>query len=131
MGSMTSNSYSDPNTMAKIDGAKVRRLREEKGLTQLYLATFVGVTTDTVSRWENRRYQTVKQANALKLAEALEVTIEDILDQEEERTDRGSEDSGATFEPRSGIAQKAMRRFSLPIWIAAGLLAIIAAGLYL
>ena len=79
---MTDDTYPDPNAMAKIDGAKVRRLREVKGLTQLYLATFVGVTTDTVSRWENKRYQTIKQANAMKLAEALEVSIEDILDQD-------------------------------------------------
>jgi transcriptional regulator with XRE-family HTH domain len=41
--------------MVKIDGSKVRRLREQKGLTQLYVATAVQVTTDTISRWENKR----------------------------------------------------------------------------
>ena len=65
--------------MLKIDGAKIRRKREAKGLTQLYVATFVGVTTDTVSRWENLRYQTIKRDNAEKLAEALEVSLENIL----------------------------------------------------
>ena len=70
--------------MAKIDGSKVRSLREAKGLTQLYIATVVGVTTDTISRWENKRYPSIKEENALKLAEALEVTLDDILEKEEE-----------------------------------------------
>ena len=67
--------------MVKIDGGRVRALREEKGLTQLYLATAVEVTTDTISRWENRRYPTIKKENALRLAEALEVELDAILDQ--------------------------------------------------
>lgn len=66
--------------MVNIDGAKIRRIREEKGLTQLYVATVVGVTTDTISRWENRRYPTIKKENAIKLAEALEAQLADIID---------------------------------------------------
>ncbi len=66
--------------MVNIDGARIRRLREEKGLTQLYVATVVGVTTDTISRWENRRYPNIKKENALKLAEALETQMADIVD---------------------------------------------------
>lgn len=66
--------------MVSIDGAMIRRIREEKGLTQLYVATVVGVTTDTISRWENRRYPNIKKENALKLAEALEIQLSDILD---------------------------------------------------
>ena len=65
--------------MVKIDGSRVRNLRESKGLTQLYIATVVGVTTDTISRWENNRYPTIRRENALKLAEALEVPLDDIL----------------------------------------------------
>ncbi len=70
--------------MLKIDGDKVRKLREDQGLTQLFLATSVEVTTDTISRWENKRYPTIKKENALKLAAALEVDIEDILLQDNE-----------------------------------------------
>jgi transcriptional regulator with XRE-family HTH domain len=66
--------------MVNIDGAEIRRIREEKGLTQLYVATVVGVTTDTISRWENRRYPNIKKENAVKLAEALEIRMADILD---------------------------------------------------
>ncbi|MCD6389828.1 MAG: helix-turn-helix transcriptional regulator [Desulfobulbaceae bacterium] len=70
--------------MVKIDGGKVRQLREEKGLTQLFLATSVEVTTDTISRWENKRYPTIKKENGIKLAVALEVDLEEILEKEEE-----------------------------------------------
>lgn len=55
-----------------LDGTAVRRIREEKRLTQLYVAKVVGVTTDTISRWENNRYPTVRRENLFKLAEALE-----------------------------------------------------------
>ena len=66
--------------MVNIDGARIRRIREEKGLTQLYVATVVGVTTDTISRWENRRHPNIKKENAVKLAEALETQVADIID---------------------------------------------------
>lgn len=67
--------------MARIDGAAIRRLRESKGLTQLYLATVIGVTTDTISRWENRRYPSIKLDNAERLAQALAVELQAILEQ--------------------------------------------------
>jgi len=62
-----------------IDGNSVRRIREEKRLTQFYVSKVVAVTTDTVSRWENNRYPTIMRDNALKLAEALEVDLAEIL----------------------------------------------------
>lgn len=65
--------------MLKIDGAKIKDLRERQELTQLYMATAVGVTTDTISRWENKRYPSIKEENARKLAETLGVDLEDIL----------------------------------------------------
>jgi len=81
---MNEQKYPGPSRMVKIDGSKVKSLRESKGLTQLYIATVVEVTTDTISRWENKRYPSVKEENALKLAEALEVNLEEILEKEEE-----------------------------------------------
>jgi len=77
---MTDNSFAGPMSMVKIDGAKIKLLREQQGLTQLYLATAVEVTTDTISRWENRRYPSIKRDNGLKLAEALNVSLEDLLE---------------------------------------------------
>jgi transcriptional regulator with XRE-family HTH domain len=77
---MTENSFIGPMSMVKIDGAKIKMLREQQGLTQLYLATAVEVTTDTISRWENRRYPSIKRDNGLRLAEALNVELDDLLE---------------------------------------------------
>lgn len=80
---MNDSSPPGPMEMVKIDGAKIKKLREQLGLTQLYLATAVQVTTDTISRWENRRYPSIKKENGLKLAEALGVSLDEILEKVE------------------------------------------------
>ena len=74
----------NPSTVS-LDGHRVKEIREEKGLTQLYVATVIGVTTDTISRWENKRYPSIKRENALKLAETLGVNLEDILEKKDEK----------------------------------------------
>src|SRR5512138_2808817 len=68
-----------PSTALRLHGDVIRQLRESRGLTQLYVAEVVGVTVDTVSRWENNRTSTVKRDNAQALARALEVELDDIL----------------------------------------------------
>jgi len=65
-----------------IDGTAIKKIREAKKLTQLYVASVVGVTTDTISRWENNRYPTIRRDNAEKVAMALEVPLGEILRQE-------------------------------------------------
>jgi len=77
---MSESGYPSGQVMIKIDGARIKAIREARGLTQLYIATVVDVTTDTVSRWENKRYPSIKKENGLKLAHALEVELEEILD---------------------------------------------------
>ncbi|MDF1579754.1 MAG: helix-turn-helix transcriptional regulator [Desulfuromonadales bacterium] len=67
------------NPTVELDGAAVRRIRETKRLTQLYVAKVVGVTTDTISRWENNRYPSIKRENLLGLAQALEVSPETLI----------------------------------------------------
>ncbi len=76
----------DSNPTVCLDGSAVRRIREEKKLTQLYVAKVIGVTTDTVSRWENNRYPTIKRDNAVRLTEALEVPLEEILQKPQEES---------------------------------------------
>lgn len=78
--------------IVNINGARVKKIREEKGLTQLYLSEVVGVTTDTISRWENRRYPSIKLENAKNLAQALEVELEEILE-------KSSGDPGKEIQP--------------------------------
>jgi transcriptional regulator with XRE-family HTH domain len=96
--------------MVRIDGRLVRQLREEKGLTQLYLATAVGVTTDTVSRWENRHYQSVKLENAQRVAEALDVELAAILEVKE----RGEPSEKA--EPGQPPPVRGNRKKFLALW---------------
>lgn len=84
---MTSDSGKNDKNAAPIvaiDGTAIRGVREAKKLTQLYVASVVGVTTDTISRWENNRYPTIKRDNAEKLAAALEVELAEILRREPE-----------------------------------------------
>jgi transcriptional regulator with XRE-family HTH domain len=76
---MSKDKFDDKNTTVCLDSSEVKRIREELQLTQLYVSKVVGVTTDTISRWENKRYPTIRRENALKLAEALERPIADIL----------------------------------------------------
>lgn len=76
---MNQNNYDDKSSTVCLDAVVVKRIRESQQLTQLYVSKVVGVTTDTISRWENKRYPTIRRENALKLAEALEVPLVDIL----------------------------------------------------
>lgn len=76
---MDNNNFDDKASTVCLDAAEVKRIREDQQLTQLYISKVVGVTTDTISRWENNRYPTIRRENALKLAEALEVPLVDLL----------------------------------------------------
>lgn len=111
--------------MIKIDGEKIKAQREKLGLTQLYMATAVGVTTDTISRWENKRYPTIKEENAEKLAEALEVEVEDILLVDDEGIDNEAEINAELPEK----PKTAAGRFSLVAVISAALLLLGIAGI--
>jgi len=99
----------------RVDGDKIRQLREDKGLTQLYVAEVAKVSVDTVSRWENNRTPAVKRENAEALAQALEVELEEIL----------QEDAEPEPPPQPGPARKRW-----PLWggLAALLLLALAGG---
>lgn len=79
MDSNTAPNDKSHSPIVAIDGTAIKRIRESKKLTQLYVASVVGVTTDTISRWENNRYPTIRRDNAEKLAAALEVEVDEIL----------------------------------------------------
>ncbi|MEN8136487.1 MAG: helix-turn-helix transcriptional regulator [Thermodesulfobacteriota bacterium] len=107
--------------MVLIDGAKVKDLREKQGLTQLYMATAVGVTTETISRWENRRYPSIKGDNAEKLAEALGVAVDDILDTQSGETASAAppEDPGPSPLPvKPMLPPKLKRHLSVIVLVA-------------
>lgn len=101
------------NPMVRIDGVRVREIREQKGLTQLYLATAVEVTTDTISRWENKRYPSIKGENAEKLAEALEVDLEEILDKQDEPVEDQVADQPSTSPAAPVLPSRLKRHLSV------------------
>ncbi len=65
--------------MVRISGDKLRSLREQREVTQLYLATAVEVTTETISRWERAGTPNIKKENGQKLALALQVDLDELL----------------------------------------------------
>ncbi len=115
-GTTNQNGMNASNSV-DINGDKIRRLREQKELTQLYLATVVGVTTDTISRWENRRYPSVKLDNARKLAEALGIDLEELLDGPAEIAPAASaEPSEQVAATRQDIPASSAAPFSRNTW---------------
>jgi transcriptional regulator with XRE-family HTH domain len=67
-----------PQDTVAVNGTRIKQLRKAKKLTQLYISTVLEVAVDTVSRWENNRSPNMKLENAEKLADILEVSIEEI-----------------------------------------------------
>ena len=60
-------------------GPRIRRLREERGLSQLHLARLVGITQASVSNYEaGKRHVTASLAH--RFASALEVPLGELLD---------------------------------------------------
>lgn len=131
---MTEKIFPGPMTMIKIDGQKIKKLREQQGLTQLYLATAVDVTTDTISRWENKRYPSIKKENGIRLAEALEVDLEELLDTESEPLEPISSDEVKNEEPppaeTSPDCPQPKRRVWPILLLSATLLAVLLAFLF-
>jgi len=104
-----------------LDGAAVRRIREEKKLTQLYVAKVVGVTTDTISRWENNRYPTVRRENLLRLGEALEVEPELLMVGGAEAEECGATEPAAEGAEAAAVpTSRAVRRFLVPLLLVGG-----------
>ena len=106
--------------MVQISGAGLRALREQQGLTQLYLATAVGVTTETISRWERQEAPTLKEENGVKLAEVLAVSLQELS---------GFSDAGEeTIAPETAVTVSPKRK-SIPILPGVFLLGALAIGL--
>ena len=59
-------------------GANIRRLREQRGLTQEQLGKMVDVSRSTITQWE-RGWTTPRMGNVQLLAGALGVSTADII----------------------------------------------------
>ena len=60
-------------------GEKIKSLRESKGISQYRLAELTGINRSTINRYENGSIQKISFDNLLKICEALEIDIKEII----------------------------------------------------
>lgn len=60
-------------------GARLRALREERGLTQQGAAKAAGITTDMISRLENGRYKSPGLRTLVRIADGLGVAVSALM----------------------------------------------------
>lgn len=60
-------------------GEKIKKLRESKGISQYRLAELTGINRSTINRYENGSIQKISFDNLLKICEALEIDIKEII----------------------------------------------------
>jgi len=69
------------NRFTKVDGAKLRRLRRERAVSQRDLSRMTGVAFDTISRLETGK-QDAQHRTIRKLADALDVEPRDLMEED-------------------------------------------------
>ena len=60
-------------------GEKIKELRENKGMSQYRLAEITGINRSTINRYENGSIQKISFDNLMKICEALEIDIKEII----------------------------------------------------
>ena len=60
-------------------GEKINELRESKGMSQYRLAEITGINRSTINRYENGSIQKISFDNLMKICEALETDIKEII----------------------------------------------------
>ena len=60
-------------------GEKIKELRENKGISQYRLAELTGINRSTINRYENGSIQKISFDNLLKICEALEIDIKEMI----------------------------------------------------
>ena len=58
---------------------KIKELRENKGISQYRLAELTGINRSTINRYENGSIQKISFDNLIKICEALEIDIKEII----------------------------------------------------
>lgn len=71
--------------MVSILGQNITRLRENLGMTQSVLADLSGVSAATINKIENGNRNTLSSDSIIKIANALEVTTDELLKNEDYR----------------------------------------------
>lgn len=59
---------------------KLKKIREEKGMTQVELANLTGLGQTTISNLEHLEHRKVSADTVVKIAKALNVPVEQLMD---------------------------------------------------
>lgn len=97
--------------MASTFGARLRRLREAKGLTLQQVADEAGCTKAYVWELEMREGQRPSAERVRGLAKALGVTMEDIMGEPVEGVPQASPEDVAFFREYAGMADEDKDRY--------------------
>ena len=98
-------------------GSKVASLRKEKGMTQLELAQKMGVTDKAVSKWERRDLSLPDVSSLPRLAEVLDVSVEELLQAKTVRAE------GETSAKIASFIDLALKAVALAMGVAVAVLA--------
>lgn len=60
-------------------GEKIKEIREEKGMTQYRLSQLTGINRSTIKRYEENYIKKISLENLIKICNALEVDIKEII----------------------------------------------------
>ena len=60
-------------------GEKIKEIREEKGITQYRLSQLTGINRSTIKRYEENYIKKISLENLIKICNALEVDIKEII----------------------------------------------------
>ena len=60
-------------------GEKIKELREDKGISQYRLAELTGINRSTINRYENGSIQKISCDNLIKICEALDIDIKELI----------------------------------------------------
>jgi transcriptional regulator with XRE-family HTH domain len=71
------------NRFTEVDGARLRRLRRERALSQRDLSRMTGIAFDTISRLETGK-QRAQPRTIRKLADALGVALRELMKGEDD-----------------------------------------------
>ena len=75
------HSYGDPCNASRMEriNDRIKRLRDQAGMSQGALARVVGVTRPAVSKWENGDTENLKLSNIVKLCQIFRVSADELI----------------------------------------------------
>ena len=93
--------------MASYEGDMIRKYRKEKGLTQKQLGDLCGIADSNIRKYESGK-QNPKIKTLQRIADALSISIYDLMEFDEDYSKSGQNAYGKVFEP-TGIGYKLYR----------------------